>query len=81
MTTVKEIIDETIARVCVEYGVSREDLESPNREFYVVEARAEAAIRLRQLGLTFPKIGTLLNRDHTTIIHLVYKRRKRIKEQ
>ena len=39
---------------------------------YVI-ARYRCAVRLRGMGLSYPSIGRLLNRDHTTIMDLLNK--------
>jgi len=37
----------------------------------LVEARQKVSVMARQFGYTYPRIGALLNKHHTTIIHLV----------
>lgn len=52
----------------------------PDRHRDVVYARQEAAWRLRNLGLSYPKIGQVLNRDHTTIMYAVRQHETRRRE-
>lgn len=60
--------------VAEHYRISIDDLRSRGRDAYRVLARHMAAFVLREIGAqSFPKIGRLLRRDHTTIIY-AYKR-------
>ena len=51
------------------YGVTIEQLLSNSREYRVVRARQAACWLLRGYGLSFPRIGAIVSRDHTTVMH------------
>lgn len=56
------------------FGYTYELLRGTNRKFSVVFARQVACYLCRDLtGRSFPSIGALLYKDHTTIIHGYYK--------
>ena len=53
-----------------DHGFSWKELVSISRKKYLHPARREIWIALREEGnLSFPQIGKLLNRDHSTIVH------------
>lgn len=59
-----------VLRVCRARGVSLTTLKSKNRHASVVRARQEAMYLLRtHAALSYPEIGRLLNRDHTTCMY------------
>lgn len=61
-----------ILDVCERHKVLAADLKGPSRKLFIVHARWELAYRLRhELQWSFPKIGLLLNKDHSSIIHAV----------
>jgi chromosomal replication initiator protein len=64
-----------IELVSQKYGVSVADITSPKRDKDIVFPRQIAMFLLREdLGISFPKVATLLGRkDHTTAIHSVEK--------
>ena len=66
---------EILEQVVRARGLKVAALRSPARTTFLVEARAEAAWRLRaECGLSLKQIGSLLGgRDHSTIIHLLKK--------
>lgn len=49
------------------------DILEPSRRRDVVWARNMVAYRLNQDGLSFEKIGKVLNRDHSTVFHSVMR--------
>lgn len=57
-----------IAQCAAAYGVTVELLMSRNREPMVVRARQEAYWHLRQRELSYPAIGRIFDRDHSTIM-------------
>lgn len=76
--TPKKVIEEN----CKLYGISYEELTGKSRTDELVKIRSKIAVILRKnFDLSFPQIGELLNRDHTTIIHLlkIYNRNKSIR--
>lgn len=44
-------------------------LQSKSRKKEIVFQRRQLAIELREQGLSLPKIGKILNRNHTTILY------------
>ena len=59
-----------ILPIVQEHGYSWEELVSISRKKYLHPARREIWIALREEGnLSFPQIGKLFNRDHSTIVH------------
>lgn len=62
-----------LREVAAKHGVSVLDLQGPRRFALIVQARTEAAWRLRtELGLSFPRIGQRLGgRNHAGIIRHV----------
>lgn len=56
---------------CVKYEVDKCILLSKRRNALLVEKRKLIAKELREKGLSYPQIGKLLNRHHTTIMHLL----------
>lgn len=61
-----------IRKVCDFFCIPSDILISSNRNSTVVNARRVTAILLRDfLKLPYPRIGTILNRHHTSIIHLI----------
>lgn len=60
-----------ISAVAAAHGISMADMKGPRRSTRFVAARQHAMALLVQVrpDLSYPVIGTLMNRDHTTIIH------------
>lgn len=59
-----------IERVSEIYKVPAEEIRGTCRKRHIVEARWVCAYVLRKRnGLSYPAIGRLLNRDHTSIMH------------
>lgn len=57
-----------VARHC---GVRVSDLRDPRRFPHRVQARRMAARALRTAGLSLNEIGEAINRDHTTVMHML----------
>lgn len=63
-----------IAQVCRERRLAPAQLTGQSRSPDFVDARMRVAVILkRDRGWSLPRIGRLLNRDHTTILHLLRK--------
>jgi chromosomal replication initiator protein len=63
--TARQIIDEIAAT----HDITREDMIGPRRYPHLVEARREAMRRVRdELGYSYPQIGRIFNRDHSSVI-------------
>jgi chromosomal replication initiation ATPase DnaA len=54
-------------------GFTKEELLDKKRKSKMVDARTFIAYYLRARGLGVVEIGQLLNRDHSTVIHLLNK--------
>lgn len=64
--------DGEVLRAAAEYGgIELDDLLGPRRYKSLIKARRVAAIALRILDYSYPQIGMMLGRDHTSIINLV----------
>lgn len=50
-------------------GHTLTDLQSTSQRVPLVHDRHEFMLRLREAGWSLPKIGRLLFRDHTTVLH------------
>lgn len=50
-----------------------DDVLSSSRSKNVMRARIACYLHLRGKGLSYPEIGKIMLRDHTTIIHVVRK--------
>lgn len=59
-----------IVELCVKYEVDKCELLSKRRGA-LVKKRRSIAKDLREMGYSYPAIGKLLNRHHTTIMSLL----------
>lgn len=55
-------------------GYSVEHITSPRRDDALVNARQKIATAMREAGYSYPVIGHVMNRCHTSIHHLVNHR-------
>lgn len=60
-----------LLRAAAEEGILLTDLVGTSHRRECVAARRRAAIELREMGYSFPRIGRLLNRHHTSIFSLI----------
>ena len=67
-----------IRRAAEEYGVRPSLITSRDRAASVHAARSVVAYVLRQQGMSFPRIGNLLDRDHSTVMSMVGQVEKKI---
>lgn len=58
-----------IARIAKLHDVDPEDIVGPSRTPELCEARFCIMRELRTKGWSTPRIGRLLNRDHSTVLH------------
>jgi len=54
-----------------QHGLSLDELREPNRNRSMYRIRQEVAIALRNAGASYPECGLVLNRDHTSVMHMV----------
>ena len=59
--------------VARELGVAVGDVVGPRRSRRFVQIRGAVMRELRAAGLSLPEIGTVLHRDHTTVLHHLRK--------
>ena len=70
-----------LVEVAEQRRISVAELISEKAYKYLVDARWEAIRRMRdELGYSFPQIGRLLRRDHSTIIY-AYSAERRAKKR
>lgn len=66
--------DSLIGAVCLEYGITEQKLKSKTRLGHIVEARTIVAYHLHKtLKYSSTVAGKMINRDHSTILHLCNK--------
>jgi len=71
---IKESTDSILESTAQNYNVSVEDLIGNRRQADLVLPRHTAMYLMRkELKLSFPKIATIMGRDHTTVIHAYNK--------
>ena len=59
--------------VAVEFGVSREQIVGPSRKAAIAAVRHTAMLRCHLAGASYPLIGSMFARDHTSVIQAVRK--------
>lgn len=70
-----------VARVIHGLGVTLDELRMPDRNSEITKLRHELMLRLREAGWSYPRIGWLLARDHTTVMHGCRRARQRRAEK
>lgn len=60
---------DVIAEVAREHEVTPEQVMGRSVHRHVVRARWAAMARLREAGLSYPRIGRILGRDHSTVMY------------
>lgn len=77
--TVREETDQILEMVAQYYDLNIDDLLSDSRTRHLVGARQMAMYLLRQrTELSLPKIGSLMQRDHTTVVHGIDQVKKKL---
>ena len=64
---------EVIADVASLFRITAEDITGGDRHAHFIDARATVAKILHSRDLSYPHIGRILNRDHSTVINLLSK--------
>lgn len=68
--------------VAKHHGVDAADITGTSQKRHVVNARFELFYRLRiDLAMSYTKIGSICNRDHTTVMHGVKKIRQMLLDE
>jgi chromosomal replication initiator protein len=64
------LVTELVAIVCERLVVEPSKVFSTNRTPRVCDARNTSIVLLRDMfGLSYPQLGRIFNRDHTTVMH------------
>jgi len=75
--TYERTIKEIVSDVQKKYKVSMNDIMSVRRERAMVNARHEIVLRIyKKTTMTEHSIGKLMGKDHTTINHILKKKKK-----
>lgn len=71
-----------IMQICAgRYGISVMDILSDSRAEMILKARQQAMwLAAKETGLSYPAIGKLFGRDHTTVLHAVRRENTRTGE-
>ena len=65
---------EIIREVCEKYHVTKDEIEGFRRHQHLVRAKRELCFRLRrETTMSFPRIGQIIGKDHTTVLYNFYK--------
>jgi chromosomal replication initiator protein len=71
-----ETPEQIVIRISAKYHAKPEHLRGQLRHPHLVKARKEVYLILREMfHWSYPVIGKFMNRDHTSIIHAIGKRR------
>jgi chromosomal replication initiation ATPase DnaA len=70
--TPRQITLEQMDRIAFWHGVGVRDVINHDRRKHPAAARRDCAHYFRGKGKSFPEIGRILERDHTTVVNLVY---------
>jgi chromosomal replication initiator protein len=74
--------DRIIEIVCQFYGVDKIDVVGPDRTQHVAMVRHIAMYLARShFGLSYPELGSVFGRDHSSVIHGVRMIERRIQAQ
>lgn len=73
-TIVVRDLNNPLREIANKRGLKLEHVLAKGRSERLVACRAVMAHHLRNRGLSFPRIGQMLNRDHTSILHLISTR-------
>lgn len=68
---------EGVSDILKSFGENRKRLVSHQRDVHIVACRAAVAQYLRNRGWSFPRIGTFMGRDHSSIVNLLNPEGKR----
>lgn len=68
---------EPFTQIAERHGALVSEMFSRCRSKHIVTARVEAWLYLRNHGWSYPSIGRLFDRDHTTVIQVLGDRGKR----
>lgn len=69
-------IRSVVEGIADEYGLTVQQVCGRKRSNLYIECRMEIAVKLRGRGYSYPEIAEALDRDHTSIIHLIRRSKK-----
>ncbi len=61
-------VDDLVRGACTLFGITEREFYSVRKVRPIPEARAVAWIAMRQRGMSYPEIGWVTGRNHTTIL-------------
>ena len=61
-------------------GMTLDELTAPERNASIVRVRVAAYLALRSAGASYPEIGAVMKRDHTTVLSAVRKARRQVEQ-
>ncbi len=70
-----------LVELAKEHHVSLDDILSDSRSKSVMQARLACYAYLRGLGMSYPEIGKLMLRDHTTVLYALQSQAKKDKRR
>ena len=65
--------DEVVSGVCSKHLINESILMSKSRQRWICAIRHEAMHELKEAGYTLEQIGSILNRDHTSVMYGIKK--------
>lgn len=65
------VADRILGMVAALHRIEPDDIVGPSQVSAMMAARRDVAWVLRAAGLSTPKIGTVLDRDHTSVLYLL----------
>jgi chromosomal replication initiation ATPase DnaA len=72
----------TLERIAGEYGVTPQSILSRRRTASIARARSRFWFVLYSTcGLSYPELGAMLDRDHTTVLSAVHKEERLARER
>ena len=73
-------VEKIFSAITDHYGISRDDMVGKKREKAIAEARHISIYLIREITeMSFPNIGKLYDRDHTTILSSYQKISRQVK--
>jgi len=68
-------LESVIAAACSAHRITVDEFYSKGRYMPLPEARATASVAFRELGFSLAEIGRLIERDHTTVLAHLQRRK------
>jgi len=72
-------LEEIITHVEARHRCTLEQIKATDNQQYLVRARRELATRLRGIGYSLPRIGKVIGKHHTTVLHLLKTEARKLK--